>query len=145
MLKNKKILAVIPILLFVAYTMTKPKPKVVKPKIAGTIYLMPKEFLLNLQDGRYAKVAVALDLEPGQSDGATATSGSSGTGEAAVGTLPEEPLVREIITNTLTNQPGEALVSASGRKTLRVKIAAAIRQQTDVKVASVIFPELTVQ
>jgi flagellar FliL protein len=145
MLKNKKILAVIPILLLVGYTLTKPKPKVVKPKIAGTIYLMPKEFLLNLQDGRYAKVAVALDLAPGQSDGASATSGSSGTGEAAAGTLPEEPLVREIITNTLTNESGEMLVSQSGRKTLRAKIAAAIRQQTDVKVESVIFPELTVQ
>ncbi len=145
MLKNKKILAVIPILLIAGYTLTKPKPKVVKPKIAGTIYLMPKEFLLNLQDGRYAKVAVALDLAPGQSDGASATSGASGTGEAAAGTLPEEPLVREIITNTLTNESGETLVSPSGRKALRGKIAAAIRTQTDIKVESVIFPELTVQ
>lgn len=145
MLKNKKILAVIPVLLFVAYTMTKPKPKVPKTKIVGTIYVMPKEFLLNLKDGRYAKVAVALQLAPGQSDGATASSGASGTGEAAAGTLPEEPLVREIITNTITNQTGETLVSTSGRKSLRAKIAGAIRAQTDVKVETVLFPDLTVQ
>ena len=145
MLKNKKILAVIPILLFLGYTMTKPKPKVPKTKIQGTIYVMPKEFLLNLKDGRYAKVAVALDLAPGQSDGATATSGASGTGEAAAGTLPEEPIVREIITDTITNQSGEVLVSAAGRKDIRGKILAAIRQQTDVKVESVLFPDLTVQ
>jgi len=144
MLKNKKLLAIIPILLFVGYTMTKPKPKVVKPKIAGTIYVMPKEFLLNLTDGRYAKIAVALQLAPGQSDGASATAGS-GTGEAAAGTLPEEPLVREIITNSITNQSGETLVSNSGRKDLRSKIAAAITKQTDVKVESVLFPDLTVQ
>lgn len=145
MLKNKKILAVIPILLFLGYTMTKPKPKVPKTKIQGTIYVMPKEFLLNLKDGRYAKVAVALDLAPGQSDGATATSGASGTGEAAAGTLPEEPIVREIITDTITNQSGEVLVSTAGRKDIRGKILAAIRQQTDVKVESVLFPDLTVQ
>ena len=145
MLKNKKILAVIPILLFLGYTMTKPKPKVPKTKIQGTIYVMPKEFLLNLKDGRYAKVAVALDLAPGQSDGATASSGASGNGEAAAGTLPEEPIVREIITDTITNQSGETLVSAAGRKSIRDKILAAIRQQTDVKIESVLFPDLTVQ
>jgi flagellar FliL protein len=145
MLKNKKLLAIIPILLFGAYTMTKPKPKVPKEKIQGTIYVMPKEFLLNLSDGRYAKLTVALDLAPGQSDGASATSGASGNGEAAVGTLPEEPLVREIVTNMITNQSGETLISASGRKSLREKITAAIKQQTDVKLESVLFPDLTVQ
>jgi flagellar basal body-associated protein FliL len=145
MLKNKKILAVVPILLFLGYTMTKPKPKVPKTKIQGTIYVMPKEFLLNLKDGRYAKVAVALDLAPGQSDGVSATSGASGSGEAAVGTLPEEPVVREIITDTITNQSGETLVSAAGRKSIRAKILTAIRQQTDVKLESVLFPDLTVQ
>ncbi len=145
MLKNKKILAVVPILLLVGYTMTKPKPKVPKTKIQGTIYVMPKEFLLNLKDGRYAKVAVALDLAPGQSDGATAASGASGSGESAAGTLPEEPVVREIITNTITNQSGETLVSESGRKAIEKKITEAIKKQTDVKVETVLFPDLTVQ
>ncbi len=145
MLKNKKILAVIPILLFVGYTMTKPKPKVPKLKIQGTIYVMPKEFLLNLQGGRYAKLAVALDLAPGQSDGATASSGASGNGEAAVGTLPEEPVVREIITNAITNESGETLISTAGRKSIRDKITAEIRQQTDLKIETVLFPDVTVQ
>jgi len=145
MLKNKKLLAVIPILLFAGYTLTKPKPKVPKTKIQGTIYVMPKEFLLNLKDGRYAKVAVALDLAPGQSDGASATSGASGTGEAAVGTLPEEPVVREIITNEITNQSGETLISTSGRKAIRDKITAAIKAQTDLKLETVLFPDVTVQ
>jgi len=146
MLKNKKIMLAIalPILLFGAYTMTKHKP-VPKEKIKGTIYVMPKEFLVNLRDGRYAKVAIALDLAPGQSDGASADSGASGSGESAVGTLPEEPLVREIVTNMITNQSGEELVSPSGRRDIRKEIVEAIRQQTDVKVESVLIPDLTVQ
>lgn len=63
MLKNKKLMLALalPIVLFAGYTMTKHKP-VPKEKVKGTIYLMPKEFLLNLRDGRYAKLAIALDL-----------------------------------------------------------------------------------
>jgi flagellar basal body-associated protein FliL len=144
MLKNKKVMlaAALPILLFMGYTMTKPKP-VVKMKIKGTIYVMPQSFLLNLSDGRYAKVTVALQLAPGQSDGASADGGSSSS--EGPGTLPEEPLVREIVTNTITNQNGEALVATASRRAIRQKILDAIRKQTDVKIESVLFPDLTVQ
>ncbi len=146
MLKNKKVLALLlPVVLFGGYTMTKHKP-VPKEKIKGTIYEMPREFLLNLKDGRYAKVAVALDLAPGQSDGASADGGgSSGSGESAEGTLPEEPLVREIITDVITGQTGSALESDSGRRNIQKEIVADIRKQTDVKVESVLIPDLTVQ
>jgi flagellar basal body-associated protein FliL len=144
MLKNKKIFIVaLPVLLFAAYTMTKPKPKVVKPKIAGTIYVMPQSFLLNLSDGRYAKLSIALQLAPGQSDGATAASASAS--EGAAGTLPEEPLVREIVTNAITGANGETLISKQGRQTLKIQILHAIEKQSDVKVDAVMIPELTVQ
>ena len=145
MLKNKKIMlaAVLPILLFGAYTMTKSKP-VVNEKIKGTIYVLPQAFLLNLSDGRFAKLTVALELEPGQSDGASADASSSG-GENSAGTLPEEPLVREIVTNAVTNQSGETLVSDQGRHDIKQQILRAIQQQTDVKVEAVLFPDLTVQ
>lgn len=143
MLKNKKILiAIVPILLFGVYTMTKAKAVAVKPKIKGSIYVMPGPFLLNLSGGRYAKFSVALNLAPGQSDGATAGAAAS---ESTTGTLPEEALVREIVTNTVTGQNGETLISDSGRHAVRVKILAGILKETDVKVESVLIPELTVQ
>jgi flagellar FliL protein len=144
MLKNKKVMlaAALPILLFMGYTMTKPKP-VVKEKIKGTLYVMPQSFLLNLSDGRFAKITVALQLAPGQSDGASAEGGSSSS--EGPGTLPEEPLVREIVTDTITNQSGEALIGEASRHAIRQKIVAAIAKQTDVKVESVLFPDLTVQ
>ena len=120
MLKNKKILIalVVPIVLFGGYTMTKP---VVKEKVKGTIYVMPQSFLLNLSDGRYAKISVALELAPGQSDGASATSSSSGS-ESGPGTLPEEAIVREIITNVVTGQSGETLISSHGREAIKRQI-----------------------
>jgi flagellar basal body-associated protein FliL len=146
MLKNKKIMLalVVPLLVLgVGYKMTQPKP-VSKDKIKGTIYVMPKDFLLNLTDGRYAKLTVALQLAPGQSDGASADSSSSSS-ESSIGTLPEEPLVREIVTNLITNQSGEELTSAHGRRAIKHQILLAIAQQTDVKVEAVIFPDITVQ
>jgi len=124
--------------------MAKPKP-VVKEKIKGIIYPMPQPFLLNLSDGRYVKLTVALELAPGQSDGAAAGEGGSSSSESSAGTLPEEPLVREIVTNAVTNENGEALVTSSSRKAIRDRILGAIRRQTDVKVSAVLFPDLTVQ
>jgi flagellar basal body-associated protein FliL len=143
-MSKKKLL--IPLLLLlvlgVGYSMTKPK-KTVKQKIDGTIYVMPQPFLVNLSEGHYAKLSVALELAPGQSDGASATA-SSGSGEGA-GTLPEEPIVREIVTNTVTGQNGGTLTSSQGRDSIKHRILASIQRQTDVKVDAVLFPELTVQ
>jgi flagellar basal body-associated protein FliL len=142
---NKKLMAVliVPILLIGGYTMTKHKPAV-KQKVAGTIYVMPQSFLLNLSQGRFAKLSVALLLAPGQSDGAAAGPSSSGS-ESTTGTLPEEPLVREIVTNAVTGQSGEALVSAQGRSAIKRQILGSIRRQTDVKVQAVLIPDFTVQ
>jgi flagellar basal body-associated protein FliL len=145
MLKNKKIMIVLLVAIVglgVGYTMTKPKP-VNKDKIKGTIYQMPQSFLLNLTDGRYAKLSIALELAPGQSDGATA--GASSSGEGGAGTLPEEAVIREIVTNTITNQSGETLISNQGRRAMRHQILLAIGHQTDVKVEAVLFPDITVQ
>jgi flagellar protein FliL len=143
-MSKKKLLIPLVLLLVlgVGYTMAKPK-KTVKLKIPGTIYVMPQSFLLNLSEGHYAKLSVALDLAPEQSTGASA-SGGSGSAEGA-GTLPEEAAVREIVTNTVTGQSGSTLVNGGSRSVIKHRILLAIRNQTDVKVESVLFPELTVQ
>ena len=98
---------------------------------------------MNLSEGHYAKLSVALELAPGQSDGASAE-GASSSGEGA-GTLPEEAVVREIVTNTVTGQSGGTLVSSQGRSSIKHRILASIQGKTDVKVEAVLFPELTVQ
>ncbi len=145
-MSKKKLL--IPILLLavlgVGYKMTA-KPKLTaKPKVTGTIYVMPQSFLLNLSESHYAKLSVALELAPGQSAAGSAPSSTASSSEGA-GTLPEEPVIREIVTNAITGQSGEALISAGGRNALKHQILAAIRRSTDVKVQAVLFPELTVQ
>jgi hypothetical protein len=143
-MSKKKLLIPLVLLLVlgVGYSMSKPK-KTVKQKVPGTIYLMPQSFLVNLAEGHYAKLSVALELAPGQSDGASAA-GSSSSGEGA-GTLPEEPLVREIVTDTVTGLSGGTLTSSQGRTSVKHRILTSIDRQTDVKVVGVLIPELTVQ
>jgi flagellar FliL protein len=119
------------------------KPKVVVPRINGAIYVLPHQFTLNMADGRYATLTAALLLAPGQSDGASATAGSSS--DATVGTLPEEAAIRDIITNTITAQPGSELTSANGREHLKTEILHEIRTGTDDKISGVYFTDVAVQ
>ncbi|HET8977534.1 MAG TPA: flagellar basal body-associated FliL family protein [Solirubrobacteraceae bacterium] len=128
---------------YAAKTMLLPKKAVAKPKIAGEIYVLPKGFTFNLTDGRYATMTIGLVLAPGQSDGAT--SAGVTTTPAGIGTLPEEPAIRAIITNLVTDESSQTLLSASGRAHLQQQILNQIKTQTDVKVDSILFTDLAVQ
>jgi flagellar basal body-associated protein FliL len=145
MTKKKKILIIVAVVLlggaYEAKAMLMPPAKV-HDKIAGSIYILPKEFLVNLTDGRYGKVTVALVLAAGQSPGVAAADAAPPDG---FGTLPEEAAVRDIITNVLTNQSGSVLISADGRERIKHKVLLAIRSGTDVKVSDVLFTDVAVQ
>jgi flagellar FliL protein len=149
---KRKLKFILPVLILLigagAYYKMSHKTKAPKTKVAGTIYVLPQDFLINLADGQFAKVAVALVLAPSQSDGASSASAgaaaASSSGET-IGTLPEEPVVRAIITNTLTNDTSTQLLDTSSRSQIEQEILTAIRKQTDVKVTQVLFPDLTVQ
>lgn len=112
-------------------------------KIAGTIYILSKQFTLNLRDGHFATLNVALELAPGQSAGA------SGEGAAAppdgYGTLPEEAAIRDIVTNVVTDQSSADLIDPDRRERIKHTILLAIRNGTDVKVSSVLFTDVAVQ
>lgn len=147
MLKGKRKfipIGVVLLVLAVGYKMTSAKP-VPKMKIKGTIYELPQTFLLNLQGNHYAKLDVALLLAPGQSDESEAASTGSTNSEEAQGTLPEEAAVRAIITNAITGKSDATLIGEAGRVRIRHEILQQIAKQTDVKVESVLFPDLTVQ
>jgi flagellar FliL protein len=124
-----------------AYKMVLAPKSESKVKVEGTVYVMPKEFLLNLEGGRYAKVTVALVLAPGQ---------STGGGEAAAppegfGTLEQEPLVRQIVTDNLTGVPASELTSRKERHQLQVRIRKEVDKTTDVKTKGIVFTDLVVQ
>jgi flagellar basal body-associated protein FliL len=122
--------------------LAKPKAKEPEPKVHGEIYVLPKEFLVNLADGRFAKLQVALVVEhpPVAAGGHGAAVPPEGYGAE-----PQEAIVRDLITDTLTNAADHELIQREGREKIKKKILTAIKKHTDVAVDEVLFPDVTVQ
>jgi flagellar basal body-associated protein FliL len=144
-MKGRKKLIIIAIGVLVvaglAYKMVLAPKSESKVKVEGTVYVMPKEFLLNLADGRYAKMTVALVLAPGQS-----AAGSSETPPPeGFGTLEQEPLVRQIVTDTITGTTAADLTSRKDRHHMQVEIRKEVDKTTDVKTKAIVFSDLVVQ
>jgi flagellar protein FliL len=144
---KKKLIIVLVVVLagggFAAKTFLLPKPAAAKLKVNGTIYVLPKGFTFNLTDGRYATMTAGLILAPGQSDGASATAVADSS--SPVGTLPEEAVIRDIITNDVTDKTSKALVTVAGRRALKKEILDDIKHKTDVKVSDILFTDVAVQ
>lgn len=148
---NRKLLIAVPVLLLLlagaAYklVLSKPEEKHAKPKVDGDVYVLPKEFLLNLSDDRFAKLNVALVL----SHGALEAEGGGGHGAPAppegFGPLPQEAVVRDVITDTITNATAPELIERRGRQQLKRHIRESIEKRTDVKVEKVLFTDVAVQ
>jgi flagellar basal body-associated protein FliL len=145
---NKKlILAVIPLLVLggvYKFVLAKPKAEA-KPKIEGTVYVLGKEFLVNLADGRFAKMSVALVLDP--KDESTAAGGEEGgaTPPEGYGAMAQEGVVRSIVTDVVTDAQDRDLIGRRGRAKLQKEILARIHDETDVHVDEVVFTDVTVQ
>jgi flagellar basal body-associated protein FliL len=146
-----KLKFILPIVLLLALggvyktVLAKPKP-VEKHKVEGQVYVLPKEFLLNLAEQRYAKLTVALVLphdEPIAPEG-----GGHGGGvepPEGWGTLPQEALIRGLVTDTLTGVSAEKLVEPEGREKLKAKLLKRIEKTTDVHAEDVLFTDVAVQ
>jgi flagellar basal body-associated protein FliL len=139
--KSKKLIVLPVVVLLVAgvgYKMfLAPKPAPPKMKIAGAVVALDKEFIVNLTDGHYGKLSVALVV-----DGVSApsTSGSETTVD-----IPEEPVIRSIITDDLTGLSTADLTDRTKRTAIIATILADIKKKTDEKVTQVLFTDLAVQ
>lgn len=124
-----------------AYKLVLAAPPEAEGKVDGKVYVLPREFVLNLAGGGYVKLTVALVLDHEQ---------ALGGGEAAAppegfGPLEQEPLVRRIVTDALTGAPAGALTSRQGRHHYERSIKRAIDRETDVEATAVVFTDLVVQ
>lgn len=148
----KKLLPVLVVLLVGAggaykFAFAKPAP-VPKKKVDGEVYVLPKDFMLNLEGGRFAKLGVALVLKV---DPEAAAKKDKKKGSAAAkppdgyGTEPQEALIRAIVTNVLTGETAEHLHSKKGREKLQKEILTDLKEKTDVKATEVLFTDVAVQ
>jgi flagellar basal body-associated protein FliL len=148
---KKKLLIILPIMLLVVvggWKLVFAKEAEPKHKVDGIVYVLPKEFLVNLADDHYAKLNVGLVLN--HSHGAE-IAGETEDGHAApkptegFGTLAQEAVVRDIVTSTVTNSNADDLISQNGRERLKRQVLRRIRSETDVKAEEVLFTDVAVQ
>lgn len=139
---KKKLLILVPLILLVAaggtYEMVlKPKPKVVVPKIDGTLVDLGDPFTVNLAGGHYGRVSVSLLLKtPPPAAPASATGGV---------VLPENDAVRAIVTDDLTGVDSNRLIDRGERHQLLAQILADLKKSTDEPVTEVLFTDVAVQ
>jgi flagellar basal body-associated protein FliL len=126
------------------FVIAKPKTAAAKPKVDGNVYILGKEFLVNLADGRYAKLTVALVLD--DKDTSTVAKGETTTKlPDGFGAMNEEAVVRDVITNDLTDAKDTELIDSTGREKVKEEILKDLKAKTDVKVDDVLFTDVTVQ
>jgi flagellar FliL protein len=146
-----KLKIVIPVVLLLVlggvykFVLAKPAAEA-KPKIAGTVYVLPKEFLINLAQGRFAKlgVGIVIDIED-ESLAKAAEDKEAPKAPEGFGPLPQEAVIRDIITDTLTDREASSLTDREGRERLKKKIIKVIAKRTDVHVDDVLFTDVAVQ
>jgi flagellar basal body-associated protein FliL len=146
---NKKIIIIVVAALLLAggaykTVLAKPAEKAPEPKVHGTVYVLPKEFLVNLADGRFAKLQVALVVEAAEAAGGHGGHGAPSPPEG-YGSEPQEAIVRDLITDELTNAADHELIQREGRERIKKQILKSIKEHTDVHVEEVLFPDVTVQ
>jgi flagellar FliL protein len=147
---NKKLILIPVIALVVlgaAYktVLAKPGKPAPKPKVDGTVYVLQKEFLVNLKDGRFAKLTAALVLAHDDTSTAVAGGEHAASPPEGYGAMTQEGVVRAIITEDLTDATDQQLIDAHKREELQKEVLKDLLKKTDVKVEEVLFPDLTVQ
>jgi flagellar FliL protein len=145
---KKKLLIILPVLLVLGgvykFVLAGPSAEA-KHKVEGEVYVLGKDFLINLDEGRFVKLNVALVIEEGSALPAGGGHEAAATPPEGFGTMPQEAVVRDIVTNTLTDQPGRRLISREGRERLKKRILVQITKKTDVKAHDVLFTDVAVQ
>jgi len=127
------------------FVLAKPAKAEPKPHVQGTVYMLQKEFLINLADGRFAKMQIGLVLAHDDTSTVAAGGHEAATPPEGYGAMAQEGIVRDLITAELTDATDKDLIGEAGREKLKQKILKSLKKYTDVKVEHVLFSDLTVQ
>ena len=127
------------------FVLAKPAPAAPKPHVEGTVYMLQKEFLINLKDGRFAKMQIGLVLAHDDTSTVAAGGEHAATPPEGYGAMGQEGIVRDLITSELTDRDADELTSGKGREDVKKEIVKVLKKKTDVKVEDILFSDLTVQ
>ena len=127
------------------FVLAKPAKAEPKPHVEGAVYMLQKEFLVNLADGRFAKMQIGLVLAHDDTSTVAAGGHEASTPPEGYGAMAQEGIVRDLITGVLTDAKDKELIEEHGREELKKEILKVLKKKTDVKVEDVLFSDLTVQ
>jgi flagellar basal body-associated protein FliL len=141
MKKKLKFIVPIPILLVVvaaAYMfLLAPKKALAKPpKVDGTLVQLAPEFIINLAGGHYGKLTMAVLLSTPPAAAASAN---------APVVLPEDSVIRSVITDQLTGRDPAELTSRFSRHDLLARLLKTLKASTDEPITKVLITDLAVQ
>jgi Flagellar basal body-associated protein FliL len=143
-----KIKIILPLLLVLGgvykFVIAKPVPAH-KPKIAGEVYILPKDFLVNLRGGRFAKLNAALVLKEGYTPAPAGGHEAAAPPPTGYGVMPQEAVIRSIITDELTDASAERLQHEKSRLKIQKAILKTINRTTDVQAEDVLFTDVAIQ
>ena len=144
--KLKFIIPIVLVLLGATYKFVLAKPgPTTKPKVDGEVYVLPKDFLINLADGKFAKLGVGLVFDEGFTAAPAKAAEGGATAPDGYGVLTQEAVVRDIVTDVVTDESADELTSRKGREDIKAKILKRLLKQTDVKVHEVLLTDIAVQ
>jgi flagellar basal body-associated protein FliL len=121
------------------------EPPPPKPKVHGHVYVLPKEFVVNLASERLARFSVALVLDHDYVPGGDAGGHGAPAAPEGFGADPQEAIVRDIIVDHVTGLEADVLQSKKERHHIKEEIVKHIKKSTDVKVHELLFTDLAVQ
>ena len=146
---KKKLIIVVALLMVLGgvykFVLAKPKEAAAKPKVEGAVYVLGKEFLVNLDSGRFAKVTVAIVLAHDDVSTVPAGGHEAASPPEGYGTMAQEAVVRAIVTDDLTDAKAGDIIDREGREHVQEQILKDIEKKTDIKAEAVLFPDITVQ
>ena len=97
-----------------------------KAKVAPEVHVLAQTFFVDLGGDRAAMLHVGLLVDD-------------------FGPLPQEAQASAAVSRELEGASADKLLSSRGRRQLQERIRKRIKRDTDMEIASVLFPDLTVQ
>ncbi len=116
-----------------------------KSKVHGHVYVLPKQFLVNLSDGHFAKLDVALLVSEEEHKKLSEGGHGGASPPEGFGPMEQEAVVRDVITDEVTDASKDQLVNRRGRNRLKKKVLKALHKKTDVEITEVLLTDVAVQ
>lgn len=112
-------------------------------KIEGRVYVVPGDFLIDLQDGHLAYLGVGLLLEPGEDLGVT--KGGHGGASPEDGPDARAQRVRDVVVDVVGRQPLHRFRAARSQTRVREMIRRQLAAQAGVRARRVFFTDLALR